>query len=213
VMEYLDGLDLERLVRESGPLPPGRVVRILRQVCEALAEAHGDGLVHRDIKPANILLSEIGGIPDFAKVVDFGLVRDITGSSDARLTREDVVAGTPQYLAPETIRDGSSSDPRSDLYALGAVAYYLLTATPVFDGRPMAVIQSHLNTLPESPSIRLARPIPPKLEALVLACLEKDPARRPETAKALDDLLAACDDVKPWEAEDARVWWSRRRTA
>jgi hypothetical protein len=213
VMEYLDGLDLERLVRESGPLPPGRVVHILRQVCEALAEAHAVGLVHRDIKPANILLSEIGGIPDFAKVVDFGLVKDVTGSSDARLTREDVVAGTPQYLAPETIRDGSSSDPRSDLYALGAVAYYLLTATPVFDGRPISVIQSHLNAPPESPSLRLGRPIPPKLEALVLACLEKDPARRPETAQALDDLLAACDDVKPWEAEDARVWWSRRRTA
>jgi serine/threonine-protein kinase len=188
-------------------------VHILRQVCEALAEAHAVGLVHRDIKPANILLSEIGGIPDFAKVVDFGLVKDVTGSSDARLTREDVVAGTPQYLAPETIRDGSSSDPRSDLYALGAVAYYLLTATPVFDGRPIAVIQSHLNTIPESPSIRLARSIPPKLEALVLACLEKDAARRPETAQALADRLAACDDVEPWSVDEARSWWRERKTA
>jgi serine/threonine protein kinase len=212
-MEYLDGLDLERLVRESGPLPPGRVVNILRQVCEALAEAHAVGLVHRDIKPANILLSEIGGIPDFAKVVDFGLVKDVTGSSDARLTREDVVAGTPQYLAPETIRDGSSSDPRSDLYALGAVAYFLLTATPVFDGRPIAVIQSHLNASPDPPSARLGRPLPPKLEALVLACLEKEPTRRPETAQALADRLAACDDADPWNPEDARTWWKGRKTA
>lgn len=133
VMEYLDGLDLERLVGEAGPLPPGRVVHVLQQVSEALAEAHGVGLVHRDIKPANILLSERGGISDFAKVLDFGLVKDVTGSEDARLTREDVIAGTPQYLAPETIRDGISSDPRSDLYSLGAVAYYLLTGTPVFD--------------------------------------------------------------------------------
>ncbi len=213
VMEYLDGLDLERLVREEGPLPPGRVIYILRQVCEALAEAHAVGLVHRDIKPANIVLSEYGGIADFAKVLDFGLVKDVTGSADARLTREDVIAGTPQYLAPETIRDGTSSDPRSDLYALGAVAYYLLTATPVFDGRPMAVIQSHLNASPEPPSARLGRPLPPKFERLVLDCLEKDPIRRPETAEALAARLAACDDVDPWDAEDARSWWRNRKTA
>jgi len=209
VMEYLDGLDLEHLVREAGPLPPGRVVHILRQVCEALAEAHGVGLVHRDIKPANILLSEVGRIPDYAKVVDFGLVRDVTESADTRLTREDVVAGTPQYLAPETIRDGANSDPRSDLYALGAVAYYLLTATPVFVGRPIAVIQSHLNVSPEPPSTRLGRPLPAKLERLVLDCLEKDPTRRPESAQALADRLAACDDVEPYP-EDARTWWNGR---
>ncbi len=210
VMEYLDGLDLEHLVREAGPLPPGRVVNILRQVCEALAEAHGVGLVHRDIKPANILLSEVGGIPDYAKVVDFGLVKDITGSADTRLTREDVVAGTPQYLAPETIRDGANSDPRSDLYALGAVAYYLLTATPVFVGRPIAVIQSHLNASPEPPSARLGRPLPAKIERLVLDCLEKDPTLRPESAQAVADRLAACDDVEPWYPEDARTWWKGR---
>jgi serine/threonine-protein kinase len=213
VMEYLDGLDLERLVREAGPLPPGRVVYILRQVCEALAEAHGIGLVHRDIKPGNILLSDVGGLQDFAKVVDFGLVKDLTSSGDPRLTREDIVAGTPQYLAPETIRDGSSSDPRSDLYALGAVAYYLLTATPVFTGGPMEVIQSHLNATPESPARRLGRPLPSKLEHIVLDCLEKDPSRRPESAQALAGRLAACDDVEPWTSEEARLWWQRRKPA
>jgi serine/threonine-protein kinase len=211
VMEFLDGIDLERLVREEGPLPPGRVVHVLLQVCEALAEAHAVGLVHRDIKPANILLSDTGGIPDFAKVVDFGLVKDVTGADDVRLTREDVFAGTPQYLAPETIENGMSSDPRSDLYALGAVAYYLLTGTPVFDGRLVEVIQSHLQRAPEAPSARLGRRLPAKLERVVLECLEKDPTRRPESARELSDRLAACDDVEPWLPEQARQWWSRRK--
>ena len=213
VMEYLDGLDLERLVREEGPLPPGRVVHVLAQVCEALAEAHGVGLVHRDVKPANILLSELGGIADFAKVVDFGLVKDVKGSDEARLTREDVFAGTLHYLAPETVRDGTSSDPRSDLYALGAVAYFLLTATPVFDGRPIEVIQAHLQTAPEPPSARLGRPLPAKLERLVLDLLAKDPAGRPGSAAEVAERLAACDDVAPWDAEEARTWWRRRKTA
>ena len=212
VMEYLDGIDLERLVREGGPLPPGRVVHVLSQVCEALAEAHGVGLVHRDIKPANILLSEIGGISDFAKVVDFGLVKDLTGS-DARLTRDDVFAGTPQYLAPETIENGMSSDPRSDLYALGGVAYFLLTGTPVFEGRLVEVIQSHLQRTPQAPSARLGRRVPEKLERVVLDCLEKDPDRRPESAKSLADRLAACDDVEPWLPEEAQRWWRARKTA
>jgi len=213
VMEYLNGIDLERLVRESGPLPPGRVVFILRQVCEALAEAHGIGLIHRDIKPANILLSEQGGLSDFAKVVDFGLVKDVTGSEDARLTREGVFAGTLHYLAPEAIQEGGASDPRSDLYALGAVAYYLLTATHVFDGPPIPVIQSHLNKTPDPPSARLGRALPAKLEALVLECLAKDPARRPTSAAELMERMDACDDVEPWSAELARRWWRARKTA
>ena len=213
VMEYLDGIDLERLVRGEGPLPPGRVVHILRQVCEALAEAHGVGLVHRDIKPANIVLSEMGGISDFAKVLDFGLVKDVKGSDDLRLTREDVFAGTPQYLAPETIENGLSSDPRSDLYALGAVAYFLLTGSPVFDGRLVEVIQSHLQRSPEPPSARLGRRVPAKLERVVLDCLEKDPLRRPESAHALMDRLDACDDVEPWRPEEAQRWWRQRKTA
>jgi serine/threonine-protein kinase len=212
VMEFLDGVDLEHLVREEGPVPPGRVVHILLQVCEALAEAHGVGLVHRDIKPANIILSEIGGIPDFAKVVDFGLVKDLKGE-DLRLTREDVFAGTPQYLAPETIESGMSSDPRSDLYSLGAVAYFLLTGHPVFEGRFVDLIQGHLNRAPEPPSARLGRPLPAKLEKVVLDCLEKDPDRRPESASALMLRLAACDDVTPWRPEEAQRWWRERKSA
>jgi serine/threonine-protein kinase len=213
VMEFLDGIDLERLVRDSGPMPPGRAVHVLRQVCEALAEAHGIGLIHRDIKPANILLSESGGLSDVAKVLDFGLVKDVSGSDASRLTQDDVFAGTLHYLAPETIHADGQPDPRSDLYAVGAVAYYLLAGHLVFDGTPVQVIQSHLQKKPESPSSRLGRPLPVKLETLVLECLEKDPNERPESARALMERLDACDDVTPWTGEDAERWWRTHRDA
>jgi hypothetical protein len=211
VMEYLDGVDLERLVRESGALPPGRAVRILRHVCESLAEAHGIGLIHRDIKPANILLCERGGVPDVAKLVDFGLVKDLTRAGDPEQTAEDVLSGTPQYMAPEAIRNAGSADPRSDLYAVGAVAYYLLTGTPVFSGRsPLETIHHHLQTAPEPPSRRLGKPLPESLEALVLSCLDKDPDGRPESARALLRSLDACQDVEPWDELEAQRWWRER---
>jgi serine/threonine-protein kinase len=210
-MEYLDGLDLEEIVRQDGPMAPGRAVRILRQVCAALAEAHGIGLIHRDIKPANIILCERGGFPDISKVLDFGLVRQISGTTDPRLTAEDVLRGTPQYLAPEAIRNAENVDARSDLYALGAVAYYLLTGTEVFSGRgPLEIIHHHLQTEPEPPSRRLGRPLPSKLERVVLSCLAKDPDARPESARALADALGACDDVPAWDENDARRFWRER---
>ncbi len=211
VMEYLDGVDLETLVREAGPLAPGRAVRILRQVCAALAEAHGIGLIHRDIKPANILLCERGGIPDIAKVLDFGLVKDVSDTSKAGLTEENVLFGTPQYMAPEAIRDSKSADPRSDLYAVAAVGYFLLTGTPVFAGRsPLETIHHHLQTEPEPLSRRLGRPVPSELEALILRCLSKDADQRPESAKALARALAACQDVPPWDEGAAQGWWHER---
>jgi len=211
VMEYLDGVDLESLVRDNGPMAPARAVRVLRQVCDALAEAHGIGLIHRDVKPANILLCERGGIPDIAKVLDFGLVKDLTNTTDPNLTAENVLQGTPQYMAPEAIRDSTSVDPRSDLYALGAVAYYLLTGTPVFSGRsPLETIHHHLQTEPEAPSKRLGRPLPADLEALVLQCLAKDPADRPESARALGRALDSCDEVPEWDQNEAEGWWRER---
>jgi len=213
VMEYLDGIDLEDLVKLNGPVAPGRVVRILRQVCAALTEAHSIGLIHRDIKPANILLCERGGFPDIAKVLDFGLVREISGTSDPRLTADNVLHGTPQYLAPEAIRDSDSIDARSDLYALGAVGYFLLTGTPVFSGRgALEIIHHHLQTPPEPLSKRLGREVPPKLEALILRTLSKDPDERPESARALADALRACDDVLPWDELDAQRFWRERAT-
>jgi len=207
-MEYLDGLDLDQLVSLDGPQPPGRVVHVLRQVLGALGEAHGVGLVHRDIKPSNIILCERGGLPDVAKVVDFGLARDPEASDG--LSREGAIIGTPLYLAPEAIRS-PEIDGRSDLYSLGAVAFKILTAEPVFDGRSVVeVCGHHLHTAPEAPSKRLGRPLPPGLDDWVLACLEKDPARRPASAAEASSALDRCEVGDPWTAAQAREWWARR---
>jgi eukaryotic-like serine/threonine-protein kinase len=205
-MEYLDGLNLDDVVRLDGPLPAGRVAHILRQVAGALVEAHGVGLIHRDIKPANvILLADYGAAADVAKVVDFGLVKELDGRAD--LTR-DQIAGTPLYLSPEAIRAPEQVDARSDLYSLGAVGYFLLTGTPVFPGRnALEICGHHLHTPASSPAERLGEPVSAKLSALLLACLEKDPGKRPASAKELIARLAACDDVPPWLEEEARAWW------
>jgi serine/threonine-protein kinase len=210
-MEYLDGINLDQLVRLDGPQPPGRVVHILEQVSGALAEAHGIGLVHRDVKPANIILCERGGQPDVAKVVDFGLVKRIDvpeGDPTAGLTAVDTIVGTPLYMAPEAV-SGDALDARSDLYALGAVAYFLLTGTPVFTGKTvLEVFSKLLSTPPERPSARLGRPIPPRLEDLVLQCLAKSPEDRPRSAQALrDELAGLCTDT--WSMADAARWWAR----
>jgi serine/threonine-protein kinase len=204
-MEYLEGLSLEQLVAEEGAQPPGRVVHVVRQVLGALAEAHGVGLVHRDVKPANVILCERGGISDVVKVVDFGLVKDQEAADG--LSHEGQLVGTPLYLAPEAIRT-SGADPRSDLYALGAVAYFLLTGSHVFDGRTLIEICGHhLHTAPEPPSRRLGRGVPADLERWVLACLEKNPDRRPGTAQAAAEALDGCYDAEAWSAEAARAWW------
>jgi len=209
-MEYLEGMNLDDLVREDGRQPPARVVHVLRQICGSLEEAHGIGLIHRDIKPANVILCERGGAPDVAKVVDFGLVRDLHGEEEVALTSERAIAGTPLYLSPEAIRAPETVDARSDLYAVGAVAYYLLTGHPVFEGRSLVeVCGHHLHTAPEPPSQRAGIAIDPGLEACVLECLEKDPSRRPQTARALGERLAA-SGVAAWTEDDARAWWAAR---
>jgi eukaryotic-like serine/threonine-protein kinase len=209
-MEYLEGTDLDALVREDGPQPPARVAHVLRQVASALVEAHGIGLIHRDIKPENIILCERGGIPDVAKVVDFGLVRDLEPASGARLTQANVLQGTPLYLSPEAIRAPDAVDARSDLYGLGAVGYYLLTGTHVFGGATtVEVCSHHLHSAPVPPSERLQRPVPAGLERLILACLEKEPERRPGSAADLRDALGDLDDVGSWSEREAREWWER----
>ena len=209
-MEYLEGTDLDALVRGDGPQPPARVAHVLRQVASALVEAHGIGLIHRDIKPENIILCERGGIPDVAKVVDFGLVRDLEPASGARLTQANVIQGTPLYLSPEAIRAPDAVDARSDLYGLGAVGYYLLTGTHVFGGATtVEVCSHHLHSRPEPPSERLGRPVPAGLERLILACLEKEPALRPGSAAELRDALGDLDDVGHWGEREAREWWER----
>jgi serine/threonine-protein kinase len=208
VMELLDGIDLESLVRRFGPQPPSRVIHLLRQACHSLAEAHNRGLVHRDIKPANIHLCRLGLEYDFVKVLDFGLVKhDIASSGDETLLSAPGMApGTPAYMAPE-MATGDSLDGRLDLYSLGCVAYFLLTGEMVFDvDNALAMISRHLQTEPIPPSIRSGRPIPGQLEDIVLACLAKNPGDRPSGATELSRQLAAID-LTPWTQEEARAWW------
>jgi len=190
VMELLEGQNLERIVREQGPLPPARVIHILRQVCESLEEAHSYGLVHRDIKPANIHLGRLGLEEDFVKVLDFGLVRRVDGPSEDSLTgAAGMTPGTPAYMAPEMAND-RTVDGRADLYSLGCVAYYLLTGRLVFAGdTPLQTILKHLQQEPEPPSRVTDRPIPPALDELVLACLAKRPEDRPPSAAVVSQRL------------------------
>ena len=206
VMELLDGVDLDKLVEESGPLEPKRVVRILSQVLDSLAEAHEHGLVHRDIKPANIHLSRRGLEDDFVTVLDFGLVKGKTKNEAAgvSLTGDNHITGTPAYLAPEAVVDEANVDGRADLYSLGCVAYYLLTGKLVFEAQTamqMAVAQVSERPLP--PSQRTRQPIPKALEALVMQCLEKLPEKRPASAVVLLAALKSLDLGEPREHEVA----------
>jgi len=211
VMELLNGLDLETLVRRHGPLPAERVTYLLRQVCHSLAEAASYGLVHRDIKPANLFVCRYGGDCDFVKVLDFGIAKEadhLMETGAIGLTREHGLRGTPAYIAPEQALGGSGIDGRADIYAVGCVAYFLLTGQLVFTGdTPMAVVVHHAHTLPIPPSERSELPIPPALDRLVLSCLAKNPAERPQSARDLSQRLAAIDGGSPWTDERAREWW------
>jgi serine/threonine-protein kinase len=213
-MELLDGASLDKVVAVAGRLKPARVVHVLHEVAGALVEAHDVGLIHRDIKPANIILCRQGGLYDFPKVVDFGLVKDLDPGGDAALSRADVIAGTPLYIAPEAITSPGSVSAQSDLYSLGAVGYFALTGQHVFDGRTLVEVCSHhLHTKPEPPSRRLNEPVPGDLEALLLECLEKDPSRRPAGARGLRRRLEACAAYGGWTEDDARAWWEANAAA
>ena len=212
-MELLDGATLEAVVERGGPQPPGRVLRVMEMVAGGLAEAHGIGIIHRDIKPANIFLCRQGGELDIAKVLDFGLVKVVEGAEDADLTHDGVVSGTPQYLAPEALTDPDTIDGRSDLYALGAVGYLLLTGEQVFTGNIKEICGHHLHTEPIPPSERLGRELPAELEAVVMQCLAKKPGDRPQSASEIRERLAACRDIPRWRQTDARTWWQEHGEA
>jgi len=208
-MEYLHGLDAEELVERYGPQPPGRVVYFLRQACESLEEAHAAGLVHRDIKPGNLFICRLGKRTDFVKVLDFGLVKEQTTATGTALTDDGSrTGGTPAYMAPEQVR-GEEVDRCTDIYGLGCVAYFLLTGSVVFD-KPsaMAMAVAHLTDPPEPPSLRSEMPIPQSLEQIVMACLEKQRERRPQSVVELGAMLDNCAGVKPWTAADASRWWA-----
>jgi len=214
VMELLDGMDLQSLVRRHGALPAPRAISILRQVCASLEEAHARGLVHRDIKPANIHVGRLGLQHDFVKVLDFGLVKSVAGATPQQslATAAGLTPGTPAYMAPE-IALGEPIDARADLYALGCVAYYLLTGTIVFEAESIfQTIAMALRDEPVPPSQRTANPIPPALERLVLSCLAKKPADRPTGAAELNRRLAEIA-VEPWSEELAREWWATAQPA
>jgi hypothetical protein len=212
-MECLEGVDLEGLAKRFGPLPDGRVVGVLQQVCGSLSEAHGVGLIHRDVKPANIFLTSRAGIPDFVKVLDFGLVK-AADAEGARLTQPNVAMGTPYYMSPEAVERPDSVTALSDVYAVGAVGYYLLTGGPVFTGRSvMDVCMKHVRDAPEPPSKRPGCLVSPSVEAVILRCLAKDPAARPPSARDLMEQLARCEPSQPWTRADAEAWWIGFRIA
>jgi len=207
VMELLVGRDMESLVRTFGQQPPERVVHLLEQVCESLGEAHSVGLVHRDIKPSNIYVCRIGLQYDFVKVLDFGLARHASGVTTETQTT-DHIPGTPAYMAPETILQGGKIDHRADIYALGCVVYFLVTGHLVFEGEtPMKTLVSHVQDPPVPPSQRTETEVPKALEELILACLEKDPAKRPQDAQVLLEMARRIRVRRPWDQEQAREWW------
>jgi serine/threonine-protein kinase len=207
VMELLDGMTLQALVHDHGPMPAARAVHVLRQVCESLEEAHATGLVHRDIKPANIHIGRLGLRHDFVKVLDFGLVKSVAEREHGMATGIGLTPGTPAFMAPEMAGD-ETIDARADLYALGCVAYYLLTGRLVFEGSTgLQIMARHLQAVPVAPSCRTDQVVPAALDHLVLACLAKHPADRPESAAAVAAALDAMR-VGPWSAEEASEWWS-----
>jgi serine/threonine-protein kinase len=209
VMELLPGMSLEDLVEAHGPLPPARVVRLLVQVCDALREAHAIGLVHRDIKPANIFASQRGGIWDVAKLLDFGLVKAPAPSGEAAADRTGGFSGTPLYMAPEQAKAYESVDARTDIYALGAVAFFLLTGEPPFTGAgAMDIINAHA-TRPVAPPSKINPNIPPDLEQVVVRCLAKRPQERFPNVVALGAALASCQCAGQWTSVEADDWWNK----
>ncbi len=209
-MEYLRGVNLHELLARFGPQPESRVVYILTQVCDSLAEAHALGLIHRDIKPGNIFLCRRGGVPDCVKVLDFGLVREYRagGAEVPEAGGENLIEGTPWFMPPEAIQGSAPADPRSDLYSLGALGYYLLTGQYIFDAETIAEVhEKQLSSAPVPPSQRTTNPISPEMERILLACLEKDMGRRPQSSGELQTWLLATPNATQWTLEARAAWW------
>jgi hypothetical protein len=210
-MEFLTGMNLHQLVARYGPQPEGRVIHILTQVCDSLAEAHAMGLIHRDIKPANVFLCCRGGLPDYVKVLDFGLVRQYSAADPATgdAGGDGVIEGTPYFTPPETITGAIPVDPRSDLYSVGAVGYFLLTGQYIFSAETVEELhQQQLGAVPPAPRERTNNPVSGEMETILLRCLEKDAALRPQSASELRAMLQSCPAVSEWTAEACVAWWN-----
>ena len=215
-MEYLDGLDLDQLVRSHGVLNDARTLLLLRQAAQALAEAHGKGLVHRGVKPSNIMVCDRGGVPDTVKVLDFGLVKSVgaadvdNGARTMMVTRSTVVVGTPHYLAPEAIRQVTVGPP-ADVYALGAVGFFLLTGRELFPGTaPIEILSNHLTAEPPALSPLVGRAVAERLETTLGRCLAKNPSDRCQDGHALATALSAIR-LEGWGEDDAQAWWTDYR--
>ncbi len=215
VMELLDGFDVDTLIRKFGPLPAARAMYLLRQVCHSIGEAHGQGLIHRDIKPANVYVCRYGRDVDFVKVLDFGLVKSqMDGETLAGVSTGHVVRGTPAFLSPEQALANRPLDGRSDIYAIGCLAYWMVTGELVFSGRTaMETVLQHTQIAPVPPSQRTELPIPERLERLILECLAKNPDERPATADDLAVRLTAIVSASEWNPEQAAEWWDRHHPA
>lgn len=207
VMEYLPGMTLAEIVERHGPMPPERVIHLLRQTCDALREAHCQGLVHRDLKPSNIIAAQRGGVYDVVKIVDFGLVEATAPPAGRPLVGKGLILGSPLYMSPEQALAQQAPDSRSDLYSLGAVAYFLLTGHAPFEAKkPVKVLVGHACDEVVPPSAWNSR-IPHDLEEIVLTCLAKNPAERYRDADSMAEALAACEGADAWTRESAARWW------
>jgi serine/threonine-protein kinase len=210
VMEFLHGSSLEDLVSDEGPLPAGRMIYLLRQVCAGLAEAHALGLVHRDLKPANVFVAVQGGECDVAKVLDFGLVKVTQEPGAAALTADKRISGTPLYMAPEQAAGSRTLDARADIYALGAVTYYALTGRPPFEGYSAFELMIMHARDPVTPPSQVHSGVPADVDAIVLRCLAKRPDDRFPSVKGLGEALRACQSASDWDAAKAETWWQHR---
>jgi serine/threonine-protein kinase len=208
-MEYLEGFTLSRLLERSGAVLPARAISILKQICGSLIEAHSIGLIHRDIKPANIMLCTLGGLHDYAKVLDFGMVKDIN-TQDTNLTAPQALHGTPCYIAPERIEAPTRCDAGTDIYSLGAIAFNLVTGRDVFEGRSAAdILVKAVHEAPPPPSSLAPYPVPLELEELILSCLAKDPGGRPQSVAVILESLERIKTDAPWTQKQAREWWQK----
>lgn len=211
-MELLDGLDLDQLVNRFGPVPASRAAFIVRQVCMSLAEAHRDGLVHRDVKPSNISICRMGLELDFVKVLDFGLVKSVLTQrrDDLTLTEEDRTVGTPAFMAPEVVLGNQPVDHRADIYGVGCVAYWLITGKLVFQAETaLTMALQHVQTAPSQPSTESELSVPVALDTLIISCLEKSPADRPQSALELVETIDSLGLADDWTPKSRERWWRR----
>jgi len=208
-MEFLPGHNIGEIINDYGPMSAGRTIYLMRQVCDALAEAHGHGLVHRDIKPANIFCAYRGGMFDVAKLLDFGLAKPLSDvQDDAGLTQEGTITGSPLFMSPEQATGGNEVDERSDIYSLGAVMYLMVTGKPPFDyQQPIKVLVAHASETPVSPR-ELNPTIPVELEEIILRCLEKQPEDRFQDVASLAEQLEQVPLVDAWSSKLASEWWN-----